>query len=100
MLQNKKNFNRKLLIIKKRFDPALSIDADPVLSSFEIDMSPQFTYTGCSTNSRKRKTLNGGALLHLFPAPYDRMIRHTLKVKRLNDHMNVGARCDKPNAQM
>ncbi len=39
-------------------------------------------------------------LLHLFPAPYDRMIRHTLKVKRLNDHMNVGARCDKPNAQM
>jgi len=59
MLQNKKKFNRKFLILKKRFDPGLSIDADPAFSSFEIDRIPQFTYTGCSTNSRKRETLNG-----------------------------------------
>jgi hypothetical protein len=51
MLQNKKNFNRKFFNLKKRFDPGLSIDADPALSSFEIDRFPQFTYTGCSADS-------------------------------------------------
>jgi hypothetical protein len=51
MLQNKKKFNRKFLILMKRIDPVPSIGADPAFPSFEIDRFLQFTYTGCSANS-------------------------------------------------